>query len=461
MLIENATLADGATRDVRVSGQRITEVAVAGQLDAEADERVVDGAGKRLLPGMIDVHVHFRQPGFGHKETWETGTKSAAAGGVTTVVDQPNTDPPTIDGEGFDAKLEYTDQAIVDFGLNGGVTPDWNPEELFDRELFALGEIFLADSTGDMGIEGSLFVDALERADDAGVAVTVHAEDATLFNESARERTDADAWSAYRRDRAEVEAIRRACALADDRDVRIHIAHTSTPEGIDIAAEAGMTTEVTPHHMFLSRNDLGELGTHGRMNPPLRRERSRQQVYDRVVDGTVDMIATDHAPHTAEEKNASIWDAPSGVPGVETALPLLLVEARRDNLSYERLRNLTSTNPADRFDLPDRGRVEEGNYADLVLVDPDAVETIRADSLHTNCDWTPFEGWDGVFPEWTMVRGEIVYERGADDPFTAFEGRNVRAVPDRASETTESDTDPESSALDVDAEAAADSDSER
>ncbi|MEF8822428.1 MAG: amidohydrolase family protein, partial [Halovenus sp.] len=132
MLIENATLADGDRRDVRVSGQRITEVAVAGQLDAEKDERVVDGAGNRLLPGMIDVHVHFRQPGFGHKETWETGTKSAAAGGVTTVVDQPNTDPPTIDGEGFDAKLEYTEQAIVDFGLNGGVTPDWNPEELFD-----------------------------------------------------------------------------------------------------------------------------------------------------------------------------------------------------------------------------------------------------------------------------------------------------------------------------------------
>jgi len=426
MLIENATLADGRRRDVRVGDQRIGEVAPAGELEVRGDERVVEAAGARLLPGMIDVHVHFRQPGFGHKETWGTGTRSAAAGGVTTVVDQPNTEPATIDGDGFDAKTTYTGQAIVDYGINGGVTPAWNPEELFDRELFALGEIFLADSTGDMGVDSSLFVDALERAAEAGVTVTVHAEDASLFNRSARERTDADAWSAYRRARAEIEAVRRACALAAERDVSIHIAHTSTPQGIDIAAEQGMSCEVTPHHMFLSRNDLDELGTHGRMNPPLRRERCRQGVYDRVVDGTVDMIATDHAPHTAAEKDASIWDAPSGVPGVETALPLLLIEARRGNVSYERVRDLTAANPADRFGLPDRGRVAEGNFADLVLVDPDRVETIRADSLHTNCDWTPFEGWDGIFPEWTMVRGEIVYRRGADEPFAEVRGRNVR-----------------------------------
>jgi len=439
MLIENATLADGSVRDVRVSGQRIAEVAEAGELDARDDETALDGTDKRLLPGMIDVHVHFRQPGFGHKETWETGTKSAAAGGVTTVVDQPNTDPPTIDADGFDTKAEYAEQAIVDYGLNGGVTEDWSPEELFERPIFALGEIFLADSTGEMGIEGDLFVDALEQAREAGVTVTVHAEDATLFNKSAKERTDADAWSAYRRARGEVEAIRHACALAEERDATIHIAHTSTPDGIDIAAEAGMTCEVTPHHMFLSREDYDELGTHGRMNPPLRRERSRQRVYDRVVDGTVDMIATDHAPHTTEEKDASIWDAPSGVPGVETVLPLLLFEVKQGNLSFERLRDLTAANPASVFDMPDRGRVAAGNYADLVLVDPDEVRTIRADSLHTNCDWTPFEGWDGIFPEWTMVRGELVYERGADESFNPVDGRNVR-LPDPDEETAESTT---------------------
>ncbi len=443
MLIENATLADGSTRDVRVDGERIVAVAEAGELDPNAGEHVIDGTDKRLLPGMIDVHVHFRQPGFGHKETWETGTKSAAAGGVTTVVDQPNTDPPTVDGAGFDTKAEFAEEALVDFGLNGGVSPEWKPNGLFDRELFALGEVFLADSTGDMGIDSELFVEALEQARNHDVTVTVHAEDASLFNRSAQERTDADAWSAYRRARAESEAIRRACGLAAQRDVRIHIAHTSTPDGIDIANEAGMTCEVTPHHMFLSRDDLPELGTHGRMNPPLRRERLRQQVYNRVVEGDVDMIATDHAPHTAEEKDASIWNAPSGVPGVETALPLLLVEAREGNLSYEHLRNLTSTNPADIFDLPDRGRVAEGNYADLVLVNPDRITPIRTSSLHTKCDWTPFEGWDGIFPELTMVRGTVVYDRNSEQKFSGAVGRNVRIEPTAQAEQTERSTETE------------------
>jgi dihydroorotase len=428
MLIRNATLADGRSRDVRVRGERVD--AVARDLDRVSEERVVDATGKRLLPGMIDTHVHFRQPGFDHKETWGTGTRSAAAGGVTTVVDQPNTDPPTIDDATFSQKAAYAEESLVDYGINGGVTPDWRPDALFDQPLFALGEVFLADSTGEMGIDESLFADALEHARERDVTVTVHAEDATRFNKSARERDDADAWSAYRTARAESEAIQRACNLALERETRIHIAHTSIPRGIDIVKEAGMTCEVTPHHMFLSRSDLGDLGTHGRMNPPLRREKRRQRVHDRVVDGTVDMIATDHAPHTSGEKDASIWDAPSGIPGVETALPLLLAEARRGDLSYKRIRDLTARNPAAVFDLPGKGTVEPGTDADLVLVDPRDSTEIRGSELHTNCDWTPFEGWTGIFPELTMVRGEVVYERKDDgtELFGRADGHNVRGA---------------------------------
>lgn len=429
MLIQNVTLADDSRSDVRIDGERIAAVERAGELEAEAEETVIGGSGDRLLPGMIDVHVHFRQPGYGHKETWATGTKSAAAGGVTTAVDQPNTDPATVDGDGFDEKATYAADSLVDYGINGGVTDDWNPDELFERDLFALGEVFLADSTGDMGIEGDLFTEALERAIEADTTVTVHAEDATLFNESARDRDDPDAWSAYRTARAEIEAIRRACSLAEERDTQIHIAHTSTPEGVDIASEAGMTCEVTPHHLFLSRSDLSDLGTHGRMNPPVRRERRRSQLYERVADGTVDMIATDHAPHTLGEKETDIWSAPSGVPGVETVLPMLLAEAAADRLSFERVRDLTATNPADVFDLPDRGRVEAGNYADLVLVDPGQTEPVRAADLHTKCEWTPFEGRDAVFPEWTMLRGETVYDREADS-FGEVRGENIRTQRD-------------------------------
>lgn len=404
MLIRNAELADGRVRDVRTDGETIA--AVGEGLDGEAD---VDASGKLLLPGMIDAHVHFREPGYPHKETWTTGSRSAAAGGVTTVVDQPNTDPPTTTGAAFDEKARLAAPSVVDYGINGGVTEEWDPDSLFDRPLFALGEVFLADSTGDMGIDVDLFEAAVERAAEAGVTVTVHAEDADLFETAARERDDPDAWSAFRTAEAEAVAVERACSVAADLDARIHVAHTSTPEGVDAAADAEMTCEVTPHHLFLSRDDLDELGTFGRMNPPLRSEERRAAVFDRVADGTVDMIATDHAPHTRAEKDASIWDAPSGVPGVETALPLLLEEARQGNLSYERVRDLTAATPAEVFDLPQKGRVEAGRDADLVLVDPDAAREIRGDELHTNCGWTPFEGRLGVFPELTMVRGTVAY----------------------------------------------------
>ncbi|RJS96301.1 dihydroorotase [Halococcus sp. IIIV-5B] len=425
MLITNATLADGRRRDVRVDGERIA--AVEGGLDPRADERVIDADGDLLLPGMIDTHVHFREPGFPEKETWATGSRSAAAGGVTTVVDQPNTEPPTVTGEGFDAKADLAADSLVDFGINGGVTPDWHPEELFERPLFALGEVFLADSTGEMGIDADLFTTAAREAADHEVPVTVHAEDATLFDESATERDDADAWSAYRAAEAEAVAVERACAVGREVGSGVHIAHTSTPEGVDAAHEAGMTCEVTPHHLLLSRDDLDDLGTFGRMNPPLRSEERRAAVYDRVRDGTVDVIATDHAPHTRAEKNAGIWDAPSGVPGVETALPLLLEEARQNRLSYERVRDLTAANPAAVFDLPRKGRVEAGRDADLVLVDPDSPLEIRGEERYSKAGWTPFEGRNGVFPKLTMVRGETVYERDEDgERFGEAGGENVR-----------------------------------
>ncbi|AKH96770.1 dihydroorotase [Halanaeroarchaeum sulfurireducens] len=425
-VIRNATLADGRVRDVRIGDD--------GHIDAVgtdlAGETLRDATGKRLLPGMIDAHVHFRQPGYGHKETWASGSRSAAAGGVTTVVDQPNTDPPTVDGAAFDEKATLARDSLVDFGINGGVTGDWDPEALFDRPLFALGEVFLADSTGDMGIDPELFERAVRRATEEEVVVTVHAEDASYFDESARERDDPEAWSAYRTAKAEAVAVAQAVEVGEDVGASIHIAHASTPEGIDQANAAGATTEVSPHHLFLSREDQPDLGTFGRMNPPLRSEERRLAVFDRVADGTVDIVATDHAPHTREEKDAGIWDAPSGVPGVETALPLLLAEAERGRLSYERVRDLTAANVADIFSLPRKGRIEAGRDADLVLVDPSAEREIRASDLHTNCDWTPFEGMTGIFPELSMVRGSVVWE--SDDPergvgrFFGEQGKNVR-----------------------------------
>jgi dihydroorotase len=436
LVIDGATLADGRVRDVRVNRESGTIDAVGEDLSAAAGAETIDAAGRRLLPGMIDAHVHFREPGFSHKETWATGSRSAAAGGVTTVLDQPNTDPPTVTGTAVREKTRLAADSLVDFGINGGVTADWDPDSLLSAPIAALGEVFLADSTGDMGIETDLFRTAVERATGAGVTVTVHAEDAGLFDGTAttgasdgRGRdADADVWSAYRTAAAEAEAIERACAVAREFDTRIHVAHASTPEGIDAASEAGMTCEVTPHHLFLSRADLDDLGTFGRMNPPLRSENRRKAVAERVRGGAVDLIATDHAPHTRAEKEAPILEAPSGVPGVETALPLLLNEAREGRLDYERVRDLTAANPAGVFNLTRKGRIEAGADADLVLFDPEATREIRGADLHSKCGWTPFEGRTGVFPEVTMVRGAVVYERdGRDESFGQAVGENVRS----------------------------------
>ncbi|MDZ5810738.1 dihydroorotase [Halorubrum sp. AD140] len=449
MLITGAELADGRVRDVRIRDGVIKAVEPTNAgLDPKGGERVVDAGGRHLLPGAVDVHVHFREPGGSHKETWASGSRSAAAGGVTTVVDQPNTSPPTVDGAAFDQKAALAAESLVDYGINGGVTGAWDPESLFERPLLALGEVFLADSTGEMGIAADLFEDALAEAAARGVPVTVHAEDESLFDASALDgdlggvgtAATADAWSAYRTAKAEVAAIERALAAAAESDAQVHIAHTSTPEGIDavVAARgaetdatggAGPTCEVTPHHLFLSRERAGRLGTFGRMNPPLRSETRRTAVFERLRDGDVDVVATDHAPHTVAEKRRGLADAPSGVPGVETLYPLLLESVRKGELALERVRDVVAANPASIFGIGGKGRVAEGADADLVLVDLTNPREIEAGALHSACGWTPFEGLQGVFPELTLVRGEVVYER---DPITGAEsfgepvGRNVR-----------------------------------
>jgi Dihydroorotase and related cyclic amidohydrolases len=288
-----------------------------------------------------------------------------------------------------------------------------------------------------MGIALDLFEEALAEAAARDVPVTVHAEDETLFDESALDgdlggvgtAANADAWSAYRTAEAETAAIERALDAGAESDAQVHIAHTSTPEGIDAVSDTDATCEVTPHHLFLSREDAGRLGTFGRMNPPLRSEERRAAVFERLRDGDVDVVATDHAPHTVAEKRQRLVDAPSGVPGVETLYPLLLESVRKGNLSLERVRDVVAANPASIFEIEGKGRIEPGADADLVVVDLTNPREIEAGALHGASGWTPFEGLQGVFPELTTVRGKIAYER---DPVTGAEsfgetvGRNVR-----------------------------------
>ncbi|MFP4188962.1 MAG: dihydroorotase [Halobacteriales archaeon] len=414
LAVVNGRVLHAATREpedieLRVESGVVTRVAES--VRDETVDRTVDADGALVLPGAVDVHVHFREPGATHKEDWRSGSRSAAAGGVTTVVDQPNTQPPTVDGAAFDEKRELAERAVVDHGINAGVTPDWRPDELFDRPVAAYGEVFMADSTGDMGVDASLFERAVRRVGGHGELVTVHAEDSDEFVEVDLDTDDADVWSRHRPAEAEIAAVERAVEVADEA---VHFAHISHPRSVDIIDETRHTCEVTPHHLLLSRDDLESLGTHGKMNPPLRSENARQRLFDRLVDGAVDCVATDHAPHTRDEKDAPVCDAPSGVPGVETVYPLLLALALDGELPLSRAVELVAEAPARVFGFDDKGGIREGNDADLVLVD-ETFEEVRPESLHTRCDWTPFEGFDAVFPRTVLRRGEVVYDRSGDE----------------------------------------------
>jgi len=379
---------------------------LAETLGKESADEVIDADGATVLPGGIDAHVHFREPGATHKEDWGTGSRSAVAGGVTTVVDQPNTQPPTIDGGAFDEKRALASKSVTDYGINAGVTEDWKPEELFDRPVCAYGEVFMADSTGEMGIDASLFETAVRRITNRGEVTTVHAEDSGEFVGVDLETHDTDVWSRHRPPEAEVEAVKKAVELTDEP---IHFAHISHPRSVDIIKDTRHTCEVTPHHLVLSRDDLDRLGTYGKMNPPLRSEGARRELFDRLTDGTVDVVATDHAPHRASEKDAPVGGAPSGVPGVETVYPILLGLSFRGEVSLSRVVELIASEPARVFGFEDKGEIREGNDADLTFI-KESFEEIRPEGLHSRCEWTPYEGFEAVFPRLTMRRGQVVYE---------------------------------------------------
>lgn len=404
-------------RDVLVRDGTIEEVAE-NVAPNRADE-TIDCDGAVVLPGAVDVHVHFREPGATHKEDWGSGSRSAAAGGVTTVVDQPNTKPATVSGEAWDQKRELAEQkSIVDYGLNAGVTPDWRPDELLSRPVTAYGEVFMADSTGEMGVTVEFFREAVERLQNERELVTVHAEDASLFQDV--DGDDADAWSRHRPPEAEVAAVERAIEIAEDP---LHFAHISHPDSVDLISGTPHTCEATPHHLLLSRDDLPELGTFGTMNPPLRSEEARRGLWRRLQRGDVDAVASDHAPHTREEKQADVLSAPAGVPGVETMLPLLLARVADGELDLDRVVELTMKAPARIYGFERKGGIQEGMDADLVVTDMQP-STIRADNLHSRAGWTPFAGREAVFPRVVYRRGEVVF----GDVFPEAGGRLVGGV---------------------------------
>lgn len=411
-LVRGRFLVDGSpTRaELSIAGGRV--VAFGKRVEAPG-ARVLDYGDRLVLPGAIDAHVHFRDPGHPEKEDFGTGTESAAFGGVTCVLDMPNTRPATITPAAFDDKLARARaKARVDFGLYCGLA---GPESLGLLARATAMKVYLGSTTGDLLVtDWDLVERAVHAAAHAGKTIAFHAEDQACLDLHAHD-APADRWESHSANRppaCEAEAILRLAEMERPDDARVHVAHLSTADGLAALLGSGITCEVAPHHLVFTVEDLAKRGGALKMNPPLRAAADAETLLLALASGDVDCVASDHAPHTPGEKERSPVECPSGVPGVETMVPLLLALAKEGRVPFERVQEAACARPAEIFGLP-KGRFAPGYDADFAVFDLERPRAIRAADLHSRCGWTPYEGMPAVFPSDVFVRGEPVVEDGA------------------------------------------------
>ena len=422
-----------ARADVHIVGERIAAVGL--PLDAPGAQ-LVDATGLLILPGLIDVHVHVREPGATDKEDWLTATRAALAGGVTTILDMPNNDPPTTSADRVDEKLALAAQrAVCDFGVYLGATAE-NVGLAADLSGTIAGlKIYLGSTTGSLLTDDWSVLYRHLRATPAGIPVVVHAEDEQCLRAFAG--SSPIDHNLNRPPICAELAVAHVLAAVRAAGRGAHVAHVSTPEEVTAIAAArryapDLTCEVCPHHLFLNADDAIRLGGWGKVNPPLRPESLVSRLWQALPD--VDLIATDHAPHTPAQKQCGYAAAPAGFPGLESLLPLLLLAVREGRLTLPRLVELTSAAPARLFRLSGKGRIAAGLDADLVLLDPAAETVVDAEHWETKAKCTPFAAW--TLPgriQGLWRRGERVIEGGVLQ-VTPGSGRRVQIAVGPASE---------------------------
>jgi dihydroorotase len=407
-----------APADIGVKDGRIAEIGDLGR--AEAGE-VLDARGLHVLPGVIDTQVHFREPGLTHKEDIETGTKAAALGGVAAVFEMPNTKPPTLTAADLDDKLSRAKgRAWCDIAFYVGAAAS-NVDHLAEYERLpgcAGVKLFMGSSTGNLLVESDEMVARVLSHGRRRVAV--HAEDEYRLRERRalveKEGADVSLHPVWRDEEAAVRATTRLMHLARAAGRRVHVLHVSTAGEMDVLRENRdvASVEVTPQHLTLAAPECyARLGTLAQMNPPIRDAHHRAALWRGVQQGIVDVIGSDHAPHTREEKAKAYPDSPSGMPGVQTLLPVLLHHVNTGALTLQRLVDLTSAGAARVFGIAGKGRIAAGYDADLTLVDLKRRQTITDDWIASRSRWTPFAGLEVTgWPVGTVVRGHVVMREG-------------------------------------------------
>lgn len=365
-----------------------------------------------ILPAGIDVHVHFRDPGLTHKEDFSTGTMAAAFGGISCVFDMPNTIPQTTSLQSLSEKIiSAGKKAHVDFGVYAGVT-DNNIKNIDDLSKKCCGfKIYLGGTTNSLQFDGDNLKETLNRINSTNKPVLIHAEDEEcLTRHKTRENNLVDHFRS-RPAECEEAAIRNILKLSRDYNARIHICHLSSCEGLELLRNRSknISCGVTPHHLLLSAENSLEPQARYKLNPPLRTDLDREALFDAAKNVFVDILESDHAPHTKEEKDTDFDEAPSGLPGVETMFPLFLFLAKKEVISFQRIISLICRRPAELLNIP-KGRIEVGRDADFIVVDLKEETRVKSNNLHSKCGWIPFEGWSAIFPTHVFVRGEKVIE---------------------------------------------------
>jgi len=397
--------------------------------------RTRDFGERLILPGAIDAHVHFREPGMTQKEDFLSGTTAAACGGVTTVLDMPNNRPSTISLSDLREKASLVrPRACVDFGLFAGLVPGSRPSS---AATVAIGhKLYMGSTTGDLLVDDYEAIPGLlAEAGAARSPVAVHAEDEPTIRSLGLQAADTISYNESRSPRCESEAVRRfigALGMA-----RGHVCHISSRRALELlgrlppenaqdgpgphlpalaaaehdkAAKAGaVTCEVTPHHLFLDAKEDRSLGAFGKVNPPLRRTEERQALWQAFLGGRIDVLASDHAPHLEEEKDAAFADAPAGVPGTETMLPLMMPLVKQGRLEPRILVDAVCTNPSRIFGLGG-GAIAPGMPAHMAVFELVTATQIRGKKLRSKCAWSPFEGRQAIFPKAVFLAGEMVVE---------------------------------------------------
>jgi dihydroorotase len=433
LLITNARMVnEGEIRDadVLVAGARIEKIAAG--ISATAGVEVIDAGGRYLIPGMIDDQVHFREPGLTHKGDMATESAAAAAGGITSFMDMPNVNPQTTTLDALADKYRIAEgRCTSNYGFYLGGS-NRNIEEIRRlRPGQACGiKVFMGASTGDMLVDDPAVLEQIFA--DAAVIVVTHCEHTpTILANEARarakygEHVPMSEHPHIRSAEACLTSSRIALQLARKHDALLHILHLTTAAEMELFPASPLsgkriTGEVCVHHLWFDDTQYAELGTRIKCNPAIKTPADRDALIAAVAEGRLDIIATDHAPHTLEEKNADYFQAPAGLPLVQHALLVLFDLAAAGVLGLERLVECTSHAPADVFGVRDRGYIREGWFADLVLVDTDRPCAVNRSNLLSKCRWSPFE--DYIFSstiDTTIVNGEVVYRDGVLSNFIA------------------------------------------